>query len=410
MGNKSNYETYLAKADAGTARALAATESPFTIEVRFLGGLTEPQKNAFKTAADRWTKVIVGDVPSVMVDSEVIDDVLILAQGKAIDGVGKILGQAGPTHLRPAAAGNAAFLPAKGIMSFDTADLQKMEQNGTLNDVITHEMGHVLGIGTIWDEKGLLKGAGTSNPTFGGKTAIKEYRKLPRRRRGFAACAAREHGRPRHGGFSLAGDHLPERTHVGIHRRPWQPTQPRDGRQFAGHRLHSEPRRLRALRPAKPRRACRERPAGGAYRTNQRRNGAADHPYRFAERQPPVTRKVKQDRIAPSEPSAESVASAAAQAEGFVRPEAAVLAEKALVPARNLIAPAPNQFTHELIRTQPYYFAGAQPGMAPDGEFAAGTKVVLLLHDGGATCRVADDRGLYVETEYGSLRKLRQRT
>ena len=33
MGNKSNYETYLAKADAGAARALAATESPFTIEV-----------------------------------------------------------------------------------------------------------------------------------------------------------------------------------------------------------------------------------------------------------------------------------------------------------------------------------------------------------------------------------------
>jgi hypothetical protein len=178
MSNKGNYESYWARADAGAARALAATESPFAIEVRFLGGLTEAQKNAFKAAADRWIKVIVGDVPSVMVDGEVIDDVLILAQGKAIDGVGKILGQAGPTHLRPAAAGSAAFLPAKGIMSFDTADLQKMEQNGTLTDVITHEMGHVLGIGTIWDDKGLLKGAGGSNPTFGGKIAIKEYRKL----------------------------------------------------------------------------------------------------------------------------------------------------------------------------------------------------------------------------------------
>ena len=73
MSNKSNYESYWARADAGAARALAATESPFTIEVRFLGGLTEPQKNAFKAAADRWTKVIVGDVPSVMADGEVID-------------------------------------------------------------------------------------------------------------------------------------------------------------------------------------------------------------------------------------------------------------------------------------------------------------------------------------------------
>ena len=48
--------------------------------------------------------------------------------------------------------------------------------------------------------------------------------------------------------------------------------------------------------------------------------------------------------------------------------------------------------------------------MPPDGEFPAGAKVVLLLYDGGVTCRVADDRGLYVETEYDSLRKLRQRT
>ncbi len=178
MASKSSYEVYQAKADAQVAMALAATESPFTIEVRFLGGLTEQQKDAFKTAADRWTKVIVGDVPNVLVDGEVIDDVLILAQGTAIDGPGSILGQAGPTYLRPASAGNAAYLPAKGIMSFDTADLDKMEQNGTLNDVIAHEMGHVLGVGTIWDRKQLLKGAGTANPTFDGKTAKQEYRAL----------------------------------------------------------------------------------------------------------------------------------------------------------------------------------------------------------------------------------------
>jgi hypothetical protein len=118
---------------------------------------------------------------------------------------------------------------------------------------------------------------------------------------------------------------------------------------------------------------------------------------------------MKQDRIVPPDPSVESVASAASQTEGFVRPESAVLAEKALIPGRNLITPAPNQFTHELTRAQPYYFTGAQPGMPPDGEFPAGAKVVLLLHEGGATCRVADGRGLYVETEYDSLRKLRRR-
>ena len=38
-------------------------------------------------------------------------------------------------------------------MSFDTADLAQMAADGTLVDVITHEMGHVIGIGTIWDRR-----------------------------------------------------------------------------------------------------------------------------------------------------------------------------------------------------------------------------------------------------------------
>ncbi len=168
-------ETYVARADEKIASALANTTSPFTIEVRFLGGLTASQKAAFRRAADRWSRVIIGDLPSVMVDGEVIDDIVILAQGMAIDGPGQILGQAGPTRLRPASAGAAAFLPAKGKMAFDTADLQQMQQNGTLNDVITHEMGHVLGIGTVWNAKGLLQGSGTSNPTFTGQNAMREY-------------------------------------------------------------------------------------------------------------------------------------------------------------------------------------------------------------------------------------------
>ncbi|HKG79904.1 MAG TPA: leishmanolysin-related zinc metalloendopeptidase [Pyrinomonadaceae bacterium] len=185
----SQIEIYRARAGAEvTAEAAAATAgvvSPFTIEVRFRGGLTNSQKNAFKAAADRWSRLIVGDLPSVQVDGEVIDDVLIEAQGSNIDGPGGILGQAGPTHVRPASAGASAFLPVKGIMAFDKADLASMQQNGTLGDVITHEMGHVLGIGTIWDSKGLLQNAGTSNPTFTGAGAMAEFGQL----KGAAATA-----------------------------------------------------------------------------------------------------------------------------------------------------------------------------------------------------------------------------
>lgn len=168
-------ETYIAHASLKANASAAAIKSAYEIEVRFVGGLTAIQKNAFKTAAKRWSKVIVGDLPSVIVSGEVIDDLLIMAQGVPIDGPGKILGQAGPTHLRPASAGANAFLPAKGLMSFDTADLAKMQADGTLVDVITHEMGHVIGIGTIWAIKNLLTGANTINPHFTGTAAKKEY-------------------------------------------------------------------------------------------------------------------------------------------------------------------------------------------------------------------------------------------
>ncbi len=92
--------------------------------------------------------------------------------------------------------------------------------------------------------------------------------------------------------------------------------------------------------------------------------------------------------------------------EGFLRPEATVLSEGALVPERNLIRPAPNQFTHAVTRSQPYYYGDLQPGTLPDGHFAAGTKVVLLVDDGGPSCRVANRQGLYVAIECAVLKRL----
>ena len=88
----------------------------------------------------------------------------------------------------------------------------------------------------------------------------------------------------------------------------------------------------------------------------------------------------------------------------MLRPKSMVLSDAALVPERNIIKPPPNQFTHALQRSQPYFYSDA--GGAPNGEFAAGTRVVLMVHDGGAYCRVVDGQGLYVETAFGGLRRL----
>jgi hypothetical protein len=92
--------------------------------------------------------------------------------------------------------------------------------------------------------------------------------------------------------------------------------------------------------------------------------------------------------------------------EGMKQTEAIVLPESSLVPSNCLIIPVPNQFTHEVVAAQPFYASHGTPSGPPHGEFAAGTKVAMLIHDGGEMCRVVDGGGRYVDTRFDGLRKL----
>ena len=147
----------------------------FTITVSFTTpiNLTPTQQDVFAQAAARWEEIIVGDLPDVVdpATGQIIDDVLIEASAQDIDGVNGILGEAGPTDLRPGVDG----LPWKGIMEFDSADLDQLEQDGDLLDVIIHEMAHVLGFGILWARQGLIEGAGSIDPIFVGTNAVREY-------------------------------------------------------------------------------------------------------------------------------------------------------------------------------------------------------------------------------------------
>ncbi|MCC7420972.1 MAG: hypothetical protein IT428_11885 [Planctomycetaceae bacterium] len=168
-----------ARADVGAITVTAPASPPpnpgvsqFTISLTF-SGLTSTQIAIFNQAAARWSQIITGDLPDVVYNGATIDDVRISASSAAIDGAGGILGQAGPTRLRV-----GSYLPYLGTMQFDSADLAQMESNGTLLSVILHEMGHVLGIGTIWSYKGLISGAGGAAPIFTGRQATAAYNQI----------------------------------------------------------------------------------------------------------------------------------------------------------------------------------------------------------------------------------------
>ena len=158
----------------------------FQIRLVYLQQPTAPQLEAFDGAAAHWSCVIIGELTDVVVNknqnacgvgdpamtNQNVDDLQIFVSLVPIDGVGGTLGQAGPCFIR-----NSNKLTVVGIMKFDTADLGTMLTNGTLDDVILHEMGHVLGFGGLWDDptKNLILNAGSADPTFTGAQALAAF-------------------------------------------------------------------------------------------------------------------------------------------------------------------------------------------------------------------------------------------
>jgi hypothetical protein len=169
-----------------TMRVTANAANGYTITLRFLNAPTDAQRAFFETAAARWEGIITGDVPNstgtipargcggsfkTPIFSGEVDDVLIDVLLQPIDGAGRILGAAGPCLMR-----SEDFLTLYGLMLFDTADIEFMSQAGIFDEVVVHEMGHVLGIGTLWNfRRSLLVGASTDDPRFVGPQAIAGY-------------------------------------------------------------------------------------------------------------------------------------------------------------------------------------------------------------------------------------------
>ena len=163
--------------------------------------MTPSRQAVFEAAAARWSQIVAADLSDVDVASGsisanqacgygedaivgTIDDLLIVATVVPIDGIDGILGSAGPRYLR------TNGLPYIGCMKFDSADIASMEADGTFADVILHEMGHVLGIGTLWENQGLVNNyqpssacdsdtaTFTTRPEYLGSGANTEYANL----------------------------------------------------------------------------------------------------------------------------------------------------------------------------------------------------------------------------------------
>ncbi len=145
----------------GITRVTIPSPSGFDIRLEYLTAVTAEQQLTFARAAARWEALIAADLPTEHVVhpffncggtvDEYVDDLAIRVILGPIDGPGGYLGGASPCWTRMTNG-----LPAYGLMFIDTDDLAAMELNGLLEDVVLHEIGHVLGFGTIWRTSGLL--------------------------------------------------------------------------------------------------------------------------------------------------------------------------------------------------------------------------------------------------------------
>ncbi|MDT0539726.1 MULTISPECIES: hypothetical protein [Croceitalea] len=155
----------------------------FNITLNFVVPVTDRQRQVFEDAAARWERIIIGDVPSFTgtipsafiglppASEGVLDDIVIEVALTPIDGPGSILGSAGPRFVR-----TDDFLTLAGLMRFDVDDLAFLDELDLFEEVIVHEMGHVLGVGTLWNttqfgfDRTLLEGT-IEEPYFSGSKA-----------------------------------------------------------------------------------------------------------------------------------------------------------------------------------------------------------------------------------------------
>lgn len=164
-------------------------EDPFDITFSGIDTLDPSIKSALTQAASRWESAITTGFPTMTQfpswcqdpkDYELpesVDDLTIFVIIKEMDGVGGTLAAAGPSCIL--IEGERAVT---GVVYLDQDDLATMN-TAKLTRVVTHEIGHVLGIGTLWNnepwgQRQLLDGKGSTDPRYNGSNAVAEWHAL----------------------------------------------------------------------------------------------------------------------------------------------------------------------------------------------------------------------------------------
>ncbi|OHB78015.1 MAG: hypothetical protein A2W31_17935 [Planctomycetes bacterium RBG_16_64_10] len=144
--------------------APAPAHAQFNLVVR-TSGFSTTQELMIRQAQTLWEGVITGYQPGVR-QAEI--DVLVTAP--EIDGPGGMVGVAGPTG---SAWLGDFVVTTTGSIQVDRDDLAGLELAALLADLVAHELGHILGIGTQWVANGVYV---TGTGRYVGPSGLAAYR------------------------------------------------------------------------------------------------------------------------------------------------------------------------------------------------------------------------------------------
>lgn len=132
-------------------------------------GFTATQQALIRQAADRWEQIIAHDLPSANFNGKTVDDLLIDLSAVSL-GNG-ILGSANFDRRRLNDG-----LPYHGWVKMNSngTGLADNVNSGQFVETVIHEMGHVLGIGSMWEMRNLVTWD-PDNPRYMGPQATKAY-------------------------------------------------------------------------------------------------------------------------------------------------------------------------------------------------------------------------------------------
>ena len=152
-----------------------------------------PIRSSLRDAIAEWETAITGDLVGGLIgknffpsgscggfgrftNGAVVEDILIIVNITSIDGPGDVLGQAGPCAIR-----SEGSLTLVGLLTLDADDLELLSTPAageSMMFIISHEIAHVLGFGSLWEDLELITGAGTTTPLFTGSEAVREWQAL----------------------------------------------------------------------------------------------------------------------------------------------------------------------------------------------------------------------------------------